>query len=343
MASIATTSANSESAELVAGTPAGESKSWNWHPDIPIQCSPLFAFPPRPAAIAKWILQAWLPLTELTCYLLIAIIVWTWIQPPLEQTRNLGAGWLLALWARNILMMIAVAGALQLWLYRWRKQGGRYEYLRSPPTATGKKYFGGRQLVDNIFWTLASGVTVWTVYEAIMWLAYANGIAPMIGFASSPIWFILLFPLIGIWQSFHFYCIHRFLHWKPMFERFHTVHHRNIAIGPWSGFSMHPVEHLIYLSSLFIHLALPSHPIHMLFHAYWLTLATATSHSGYEALLVGNSSRITIATFFHQLHHRYFSCNYGSVGLPMDRWFGSFNDGTSAATRRLLKKTPRPR
>jgi len=44
----------------------------------------------------------------------------------------------------------------------------------------------------------------------------------------------------------------------------------------------------------------------------------------------------TIATFFHQLHHRFFTCNYGNVELPMDRWFGSFNDGSTAATKRLL-------
>lgn len=126
----------------------------------------------------------------------------------------------------------------------------------------------------------------------------------MISFGESPVWFVLWFPLIG----------------------------------PWSGFLMHPVEHLLYLSSLLIHLVVPSHPVHMLFHAYWLTLATATSHSGYESLVVGNG-RVTIATFFHRLHHRFSTCNYGNVELPMDRWLGSFNDGSSAETRRLLKES----
>jgi len=148
----------------------------------------------------------------------------------------------------------------------------------------------------------------------------------------SVLWFVVWFPLIGVWYSFHFYWVHRFLHWKPMYIRFHSVHHRNVTIGPWSGFSMHPVEHMLYLSSLFLHLLVPSHPIHMLFHVYWLTLATATSHSGYESLVVG-SGRTTIATFFHQLHHRYFTCNYGNLELPMDRWFGSFHDGTSGKSR----------
>lgn len=322
--------------ELTIGAPAGESKSWNYHPDIPIQYSPLFSFPPNPLAIVKWFAGAWLPLTELTCYLLLGIVIWHWVQPPLAQTTTFEFGWISALWARNLIMMTAITTCLHLWLYRWRKQGDAYRFMRSAPTAANSKFLGGHQLVDNVFWTLASGVTIWSIYETLMWLAYANGVAPMVGFNEHPVWFVLWFPLIGIWYSFHFYWIHRFLHWKPMYQRFHSVHHRNITIGPWSGFSMHPVEHSLYLSSLFIHLVVPSHPLHMLFHAYWLTLATSTSHSGYEALLVGKNTKTTIATFFHQLHHRYFTCNYGNVELPMDRWFGSFNDGSTAATKRLL-------
>ena len=322
--------------------PAGGSKSWNWHPDLPIQYSPLFSLPLKPSAIVRWIASAWLPLTELSCYLLLAIAIWHLVQPPLEDTKTVAVDWIGAVWLRNILLMTAIATALHLWLYRWRKQGDRFRFMRTSPTAAGSKFLGGQQLRDNVFYTLASGVTIWTIYECLMWLAYANDIAPTATLASNPVWFVLWFPLIGIWYSFHFYWVHRLLHWQPMYRRFHSVHHRNVTIGPWSGFSMHPVEHLLYLSSLFIHLVVPSHPIHMLFHVYWLTLATATSHSGYEALVVG-SGRTTIATFFHQLHHRYFTCNYGNLELPMDRWFGSFHDGTRGMKAgRQLTETDKP-
>ena len=321
--------------ELVIGTPAGASSAWNWHPDIPIRYSPLFEWPLKPLAIVKWFVLAWLPLTELVCYLVLAIVIWRWVQPPPAETTTLAFGWVSGVWLRNIVMMALIATVLHLWLHTWRKQGDTYRYMRNLPTAKHKKFLGGRQLTDNMFWVLTSGVTLWSAYEVLLWLAYANGISPTITFAEHPIWFVLWFPLIGIWYSFHFYWIHRFLHWKPMYDHFHSVHHRNVTTGPWSGFSMHPVEHLLYLSSLLIHLVVPSHPIHMLFHAYWLTLATATSHSGFEALLLGRSYRTTIATFFHAMHHRYFTCNYGNTELPMDRWFGSFNDGTSMETRRL--------
>ena len=327
--------------ELIDGTPAGPSKHWCWHPEIPIQYTPLFDFPPKPGAIARWYARQWLPFTELTCYALLAFVVWKWLQPPLSETVSLAPGWVLAIWLRNLLMMITIATVLQLWLYRWRGQGDRFRYSRTPPTARKSLFLGGQQLLDNLFWTLVSGVSLWTLYEVGLWLAYANGIAPMIDFANHPLWFVLWFPLIGIWYSFHFYCMHRLLHWKPLYERFHSVHHRNVSTGPWSGFSMHPVEHLLYLSSLLIHLVVPSHPVHMLFHCYWLTLATATSHSGYQALVLG-SAQVDIATFFHQLHHRYFTCNYGNTELPLDRWFGSFNDGTTAATKQLFRRQRSP-
>ena len=96
---------------------------------------------------------------------------------------------------------------------------------------------------------------------------------------------------------------------------------------------MHPIEHVIYLSSLAVFLVVPSHPLHMLFLCYWLTLATATSHSGYENIVLGDKAHLKIGSFFHQLHHRYFECNYGNVEMPWDRWFGSHHDGSAEATR----------
>ena len=45
--------------------------------------------------------------------------------------------------------------------------------------------------------------------------------------------------------------------------------------------------------------------------------------------------------FFHQLHHRYFECNYGTIEMPWDRLFGTFHDGSGAATRRTRDRKRR--
>ena len=34
--------------------------------------------------------------------------------------------------------------------------------------------------------------------------------------------------------------------------------------------------------------------------------------------------------YFHYLHHRYFECNYSGDGtVPLDKWFGTWHDGTT--------------
>jgi sterol desaturase/sphingolipid hydroxylase (fatty acid hydroxylase superfamily) len=58
-------------------------------------------------------------------------------------------------------------------------------------------------------------------------------------------------------------------------------------------------------------------------------------HTGFETLLVKNKKRLAIGHFHHQLHHRFFDCNYGSVDMPWDKWFGTFHDGSPNAMSRI--------
>ena len=329
------------SSDGAVSEPAGENRDWNWHPELPVVISPLFDWPPRPLDTVRWFARNWLPVTEYMIYLIIALAVWTFLQPGLEETRELGAGWIAAIWLRNIVMMTAFTAGLHLWLYGWKRQGLSFKYDRRGLAESNRTFAFNSQLWDNVLWSLASGVTIWTIYEVVLWWAYANGVVPMIGFEDSPVWFVLLFLLLPVWQSFHFYWVHRFLHWPPLYRLAHAVHHRNVSVGPWSGFSMHPIEHVIYLSAPLVFLVVPSHPLHMLFLWYWLTLATATSHSGYENVILGDRAHLKIGSFFHQLHHRYFECNYGNVEMPWDRWFGSHHDGTPEATRRTRERKRR--
>ena len=67
-------------------------------------------------------------------------------------------------------------------------------------------------------------------------------------------------------------------------------------------------------------------------------MSPAASHSGYEGLTAAGKRRVKLGDFFHQLHHRYFECNYGTSEMPWDRWFGSFHDGTKEATKRTRQR-----
>lgn len=242
---------------------------------------------------------------------------------------------------RNLGLMILVAGGLHLYFYTLKKQGAKRKFDPGDLATNNRKFLTRTQVWDNIFWTCVSGVPIWTAYEVLFMWAYANEYIPYLDWKTNPIWFILLFLLIPIWESMHFYWVHRVLHWRPLYRLAHAVHHRNVNVGPWSGISMHPIEHVLYLSSVLIHWIVASHPIHVLFHMQFLTLTAVTGHTGFESLLVKEKKKLTLGAFHHQLHHRYFECNYGNVEMPWDKWFGSFHDGTPEATRRMRERLRR--
>jgi len=114
---------------------------------------------------------------------------------------------------------------------------------------------------------------------------------------------------------------------QPLYKLAHALHHKNINVGPWSGIAMHPIEHLLYFSSVLIHFVVPSHPTHVLFHLYMESLNPTFSHSGFDGVFVKDKKRLEAGDFFHQLHHRHITCNYGTSEMPWDRLFGSFHDG----------------
>ena len=189
-----------------------------------------------------------------------------------------------------------------------------------------------------MFWSLGSGVAQLTVFMVLtMWLI-ANGYAPSITAISNPFWFATSVILLPIYSAFHFYWIHRLLHVPILYKKVHFLHHRNVNVGPWSGLSMHPIEHFLYTSSLCIHWIVPSDPILVIFHMLWLGPGAAMSHTGYEDLLIKDKRRLALGTFYHQLHHRYYECNYGNQEMPWDRWFGTFHDGTENSTTAVRKR-----
>ncbi len=54
--------------------------------------------------------------------------------------------------------------------------------------------------------------------------------------------------------------------------------------------------------------------------------------------LAQGKNLLTVGSFFHHIHHRYFNCNYGNPEIPLDLWFGSYHDGSEVATRKLREK-----
>ena len=211
-------------------------------------------------------------------------------------------------------------------------QGTELKFVKLEMAKGNRLWSFSNQVHDNMFHSLVSGLGFLTLFSALtMWLM-AKGYAPTITPLGNPVWFTLSLILLPIWSAFHFYWMHRFLHVPFLYTHVHSLHHRNVNVGPWSGFSMHPVEHFLYCSSLCIHWVVPSDPILVIFHVIYLGPGAAMTHTGYEDLLIKDKRRLALGTFYHQLHHRYYECNYGNQEMPWDRWFGTFHNGTPEST-----------
>lgn len=325
--------------EVVDGVARDE--SGEWQPAKRPVPAPIFAWPPRPVETLKWMfgfpgyLWPWNAI-----YMLIAIGTWLYLQPALERCVEFRVDWIAEMYVRNIAMLIVIAGAWHVYFYRFKAQGTRYKYTSKWLATSNRKFLWGNQLRDNIFWSCVSGGTIWTAYEVVSMWAFANEIIPYVDWRTEPVYFVVLLCGIQFWRLFHFYWTHRLTHWKPLYKSAHYLHHKNINIGPWSGLAMHPIEHLLYFSCILIHWVVPSHPIHMLMNAQHAAFTPAQGHVGFDKIEVGESDRMPAASFFHQLHHRYFECNYGENDFPFDYWFGTFHDGSpeSHASMRAKRK-----
>ena len=142
----------------------------------------------------------------------------------------------------------------------------------------------------QIFWT-TSGVVIWTGFENVFAYLWATGRLGYVknedsfGAAATPegvARFVLSLMLVPVWRSVHFYFAHRLLHFGPLYQQVHSLHHRNTDIEPFAGLCMHPVEHLYYYACVLPSLLVLCSPFAFLWNGVHLLLSPAASHSGWE-------------------------------------------------------------
>ena len=298
----------------------------HWKPPYPARFPALFDWPPKPGAVLKWLFGfpglLW-PFN--LCVFLIAFLTVNYFQPPLEICKDLAPGWIGVIVLRNYLLTLFIFGGLHLAFYTYKLDGIDRKYNPDFQDKPKNQFILGKQLPDNIIRSLVSGVPIWTAYEVLYTWAAANGRIPYLRFQDNPLGFIALFFLVLIIRDTHFYFVHRLIHWGPLFKYVHSVHHLNPNPGPWSGLAMHPVEHLLYFSGTLIHFIIPSHPLHFFFHMQHAAIAPATGHLGFEGPRL--KGKPISSDYYHYLHHKYVTCNFGGDLIPWDRWLGVYFDG----------------
>ena len=179
-------------------------RTWHHQPDSPIPLSPILAWPPRPLAVVRWIAGYWLAISSVVLEFLLAWAIYAWLQPSWETMQSLSPDWIAQIWIRNVALLVLVAGGLHLWFFTLSAQGKKLKFDGRDMLRDNGVFTFRNQVHDNMFWSLASGVTFWTAYEVLYFWAAANGYAPLLSFAGNPVWFALWFVVIPVWASFHF-------------------------------------------------------------------------------------------------------------------------------------------
>ena len=308
-----------------------------YQPPEPIRMPPLYSWPPRPVATLRWIATGLLFPWGLL-FIGLAVLSWNLLTPSMGQMRSLSPGWMALIWLRNATLLGLVAGGLHWWLYVRRAQGAEYKYNARWPSTDSRKFLWRNQVRDNVFWSLVSGCTVWSSYEALTMWMYANDRIPQVGWGSAPVYLSVMLLAVFFWATIHFYLNHRLLHWKPLYRAAHELHHRNTNTGPWTGISMHPLEHVIYFSLFLLWWVVPVHPVIVIMTGLYNGISPAVSHSGFDRVLLGGRARIAAGDQFHHLHHRYFEVNYVNTPTPIDRLFGTWHDGTPEAQEAMRSR-----
>lgn len=306
-----------------------ESAGPGWHPDLPISVPAPLLWPPRPLKVLTYLFGfPGLYFPWLALFALIALGLWLMLQLIHANFAHLFTGWPLLLLACNEFLAAAFYGAWHYRLYRRRAQGTQFKYNPSWPRERDPRFLFSQQTRSNVFWALASGVPIASVYMSMTLWAQAVGIAPVTTWRGAPVYCSVLLLGLVFFHAVHFYAFHRLLHVKPLYRSVHYLHHQNINPGPWSGLAMHPVEHMLYFSGALLLWVIPATPLHVLYFVTLVALAPAEGHCGFGKMVLGQSS-LTTDNYYHYLHHKFFRVNFGDpLLIPVDRFFGTFHDGT---------------
>ncbi|RWE19976.1 MAG: sterol desaturase family protein [Mesorhizobium sp.] len=312
---------------------ANKERRTEWRPESLLSPPPKF-WPVRPVGFAKWLYFYLVPWTSI--YIAISIIVLGYLTPSIETMKAFRWDWIAFIFARNCALLTLFVSCLHVPLYVKKVQGLRFKYNGRWLSRNNRNFLFSSQLLDNLFWTFASAVPIWTAYEVLTWWMFANRYIPYVSFSDHPVYCIAMLVATPLFLNIHFYLIHRPIHWPLLYRWVHSVHHANVNVGPWSGLSMHPVEHLLYFSGVLIYWIIPSNPVNAMYHLMHVSLAPAQTHTGFEKLIVRDGVEMRMEDYYHYLHHRYFECNYGGGGLMnIDAWFGTFNDGSPEAMEKM--------
>lgn len=312
-------------------------KRGNWSPNEALDVAPFWR---RPFSLPKVV--AWIPgyLWPWNAFhMATALLWWFFVVPDVEVLKTLSWGWALWLYTVNAAAIFVFYGAIELFWYVKKKQGTRFKYNHKFPAESPSDVFWFKsQNIDNFLRSFFISIPLWTLVQVLILWCFANGFVPWLSWSDNWLWLLVLTLISPAIHEVHFFCIHRLIHVPVLYKWIHSVHHNSINPSPWSSLSMHPVEHLAYFSTILYHLILPSNPLIALYQLHYAGFGAVPGHVGFDKMELTEDTGIDSHAFIHYLHHKYFEVNYGDGLIPIDKWTGTFHDGTKEADERMKER-----
>ena len=235
----------------------------------------------------------------LFCYL------WLWPQT-FPHAGTLSISWIWKVVAFNLACEAVFYGFWHWFMYAGAHANARLKAHKYNPREqyadSGEGHFAREVLFTTLGWLQSSAFMVGMMH---LW---ASGRVPFVAnFWAAPAFNIGSVLFVTFWREFHFYWCHRFMHpWFPqqpasldpgrfIYKYVHSLHHKSVNPGPFSGLSMSPLEHLFYYSCTLLPLLTPLHPMHFLYAKFHADIAPVGGHDGYAFPGGGGD--------FHFLHH----------------------------------------
>ena len=316
-------------------------KRGNWTPSQPLEIAPFWMgkFNKMGAFMVEF-LWPWN-----TFQMLVTLTYWfVLIEPNIAVFQTFSWKWTLILYAVNAGGIFLMFGSIELFYYVKRRQGTRFKYNHKFPSESASDVFWFKsQNLDNFLRSFFVSIPIWTLIQVLFLWCFTNGIHAFgwLEWQDNWIWLALLTLLVPAIHEIHFFCGHWLIHQGVLYKWIHSVHHNSINPSPWSSMSMHPVESAFFFSEVLWHLLIPSNPIVGLFQLKSTAYGAVNGHIGFEKLEIDGpegTKALNSHAYGHYLHHKYFEVNYGGEGLvPLDRWFGTWHDGSKEADE-LMKE-----
>jgi Delta7-sterol 5-desaturase len=141
-------------------------------------------------------------------------------------------------------------------------------------------------------------------------------------------YFWLSILMMIVFHDTYFYWTHRAMHSKRFYGLFHKVHHLSTNPSPWAAMAFHPLEAVVEAGVIvFIAFLFPIHPLAIGLFLLFMMVYNVYGHLGYELYPKGFSKSFVgkwvNTSVNHNLHHQFFTGNYGLYFLFWDRWMGT--------------------